>query len=221
MAVKLLIVGESNTGKTTLTKDLKDALVICHDGKNYPFDIPHRNIGEFDSVDIIIDSILDTVDAYKTKFGTTPKTIVIDSVSKIFETINDYCAIKYKNYDVWNHYDKDVKEFVSFIQNTIVGYGVNVVIISHSLPNIETGKQHLVCSGKYAKKNGFLSEVDESIFIDAKTISNRQLHFRNPKLASRTVVADLPDTMSTDEFNLQSHIELLQKSIDKANQNSL
>lgn len=36
MAIKLLISGESNSGKTSLTKDLKDTLVVSYDGKKYP-----------------------------------------------------------------------------------------------------------------------------------------------------------------------------------------
>lgn len=54
-----------------------------------------------------------------------------------------------------------------------------------------------------------LSEVDESLFIEMKG-KKRIIHFRNPKLAARTTVANLPDSVEwNDEFSLKSHIDML------------
>jgi GTPase SAR1 family protein len=95
MAIKLLIAGESNSGKTTLTKNLSDTLVVSHDGKSYPFAVPHVMVPSFDSMDTLIATVNEKIVTYKEKFDTYPKTIVIDSVSKIFDTVLDYCNTKH------------------------------------------------------------------------------------------------------------------------------
>jgi hypothetical protein len=60
----------------------------------------------------------------------------------------------------------------------------------------------------FAKRGGFLAEVDEALFIEVKS-NKRVLHFRSPKLPARSLQEDLPDNMSVEEFNLQDHIEKL------------
>src|SRR5512147_2619669 len=101
MAIKLLIAAESNSGKTTLTKTLEDSLVISHDGKKYPFAIPHVMVDTFDTVENLIALINEKIVAYKERFKEYPKTIVFDSVSKIFDTILDNCNTKYTGFAIY------------------------------------------------------------------------------------------------------------------------
>ena len=95
MAVKMLISGMSNSGKTTLTESLKDVLVISHDGKHYPFPKPHVNVPTFQTSAELIAISNEKIEAFNTKFGQYPSTIVYDSVSKIFDTLMDNCNIKH------------------------------------------------------------------------------------------------------------------------------
>lgn len=53
-----------------------------------------------------------------------------------------------------------------------------------------------------------LSEVDNAIFIEIKG-NKRVIHHRSPKLASRTVLDQLPDSQPVEEYNLQEHIDAL------------
>ncbi len=53
MSVKLLISAEANAGKTTLTKDLENALVVSIDGKRYPFPKAHIAVPHFDTAEEI------------------------------------------------------------------------------------------------------------------------------------------------------------------------
>lgn len=208
MSVKLLISAEANSGKTTLTKNLENSLVVSHDGKRYPFPVPHVMVPSFDSIQQLIDLTIEKIEAFKEKFGQYPSTIVFDSVSKIFDTILANCNEKYKGFTIYSELDKEVVAFTSFIENSLIASEMNVVLISHALYDADTAKYNLVGKGSFAKRGGFLAEVDEAIFIEVKS-NKRLLHFRSAKLPARTLQEDLPDSLPVEEFNLQQHIDTL------------
>lgn len=205
MSVKILISAEPNAGKTTLTKDLEKSLVISHDGKKYPFPVPHVSIPSFDSVQELIDTTIEKIEAFNTKFSEYPSTIVFDSVSKIFDTIHSNCQEKYKGFTIYSELDKEITKFTSFIENSLIASNMNVVLISHALYDAETAKYSLVGKGSFSKRGGFLAEVDEGIFIELKS-NKRIIHFKSTKLPARSLIEDLPDSMPVEDFNLQEHI---------------
>ena len=208
MSVKLLISAEANSGKTTLTRNLENSLVVSHDGKRYPFPVPHVMVPSFDNVQQLIDLTVEKIEAFNEKFGQYPATIVFDSVSKIFDTMLSNCNEKYKGFAIYTELDKEIVAFTSFIENSLVASDMNVVLISHALYDADTAKYNLVGKGSFSKRGGFLAEVDEAIFIEVKS-NKRILHFRSTKLPARSLQADLPDNMAIEDFNLQEHIDLL------------
>lgn len=208
MAVKLLVSGLSNSGKTTLTKTLENSLVISHDGKRYPFEIPHRLVRDFETAEELIATTSEAIEAYNTKFGEYPETVVFDSVSRIFDTIYDNCNRKYTGYTIYSTLDKEIKEVTSFIEDSIVGSNINVVILSHAIYDADTATYNLVGKGSFAKTGSFLSVVDEAIFLEPKA-NKRILHFRSTKFPARTLQEDLPDSTPVEEFDLQQHITML------------
>lgn len=208
MSVKLLVSAESNSGKTTLTKSLKDALVVSYDGKKYPYPIPHILVEPFDSVTSLITTINEKIVTYKEKLGEYPKTIVFDSTSKIFDTMLDNCNTKFTGFTVYSNLNKEIHEFTDYIQNTLIASDMNVVLISHAIYDPDTTKYNLVGKGDFQKRGNFLAEVDEAIFIETKS-NKRILHFRSTKFPARTLQTDLPDSLPVEEFNLQKHIENL------------
>lgn len=220
MSVKLLISAEANSGKTTLTKNLENSLVISHDGKKYPFPVPHVMVPTFDTVQGLIDLTIEKIEAYKDKFGNYPATIVFDSVSKIFDTMLTNCNEKYKGFAIYTELDKEVNAFTSFIENSLIASDMNVVLISHALYDADTAKYNLVGKGSFAKRGGFLAEVDEAIFVEVKS-TKRILHFRSAKLPARSLQEEIPDSMPVEDFNLQSHIELLAGNADAVDEYAL
>lgn len=222
MSVKLLIAGESNSGKTTLTKNLENSLVINHDGKRYSFKTPNATISSFGTSEEFISFIVEKVEVYNEKFGEYPQTVVIDSVSRVFDTLYDSCNVKYTGFQIYSALDREIKQFTSFVEDELVNNGINVVLISHAIYDADTSKYNLVGKGSFAKVGGFLSVVDESIFLETKS-NKRILHFRSTKFPARTLQDPelVPDTLSVDEFNLQSHINLLAETIQSASEYSL
>jgi cytidylate kinase len=152
MSAKILISGASNSGKTTLTQTLTDALIISHDGKNYPFALAHVNIPTFDSVAALIAITNEKVGAYKEKTGSYPKTIVFDSVSKIFDTLMDNCNKKFTGFNVYSNLNKEINEFTAYIQNTLIASEMNVVLLSHAIWDADTAQYNLVGKGDFAKR---------------------------------------------------------------------
>lgn len=217
MSIKLLISGLSGSGKTSLTKDLEDALVIYHDGKSFPFPVPHATVRDFDSVDNFLELVTEKIEAYNEKVGNYPKTIVFDSVSKIFDTISDNCNRKYNGFEIYTQLNKEINLFTSFIEDSLVASDINVVLISHALYDADTSRYTLVASGAFAKRGGFYAEVDEAIFLETKS-NKRILHHRSTKFPARTLHEELPDSVGVEDFNLQECITALsdaQQSVDE------
>jgi len=212
--VKILISGITNSGKTSLLKTLTDVLVIARDGKKYPFEQPHVNIEDFTAIDQLIDTIVDKVQVYEAKHKAMPKTIVIDSISKILLDIEGYVLEQVKSFP-YGKVNSEIKKFVDFIERDMSSE-FNIVLVSHALYNEDTAGYNLVnAGGSYGKKGGMLSEVDEAIFLEVKG-KKRTIHYRNSKMAARTVMSELPDSVPLEEFNLQEHIELLETKQSKA-----
>ena len=220
MSVKLLISAETNSGKTTLLKTLENALVISHDGKKFPLKIPHVNINTFSNIDEFIDITNETVVKYKERFGDYPKIIAFDSVSKIFDTISDNCNTKYNGYDIHTKTNIEISKFVKYIEDTIIGSDIHVVLISHAVYDVDSSRYKLIATGGFARRGAFLAEVDDSIFIEIKG-SKRIIHFRSTKFPARTLQDDLPDNTPVEEFNLNDHINMLASHNEDVNEYEL
>jgi len=217
--IKLLVSGLPNIGKTTLLATLEDVFIVARDGKQYPFPQPHVNVPDFTSSDQLIDLIVEKVEAYEKKIGKLPETVVIDSISKILLDIESYVLEQVKSYP-YGKVNTEIKRVVDFIERDLAD-AFNVVLVSHAMYTEETVGYSLVnAGGSYGKKGGILSEVNEAIFLELKS-KKRIIHFRNSQLASRTTIAELPDSMPANEFNLKDHIKFLQSKQTKASKWSL
>lgn len=208
MSAKILVSGLANTGKTTLLKDLEDVLIIAHDGKKYPFPQPHVNVDTFEGAQDLINITNAKVTAYQERFGKLPKTIGYDSVSKIFETLSNYCNRKYSGFTIYTELNKEIALFTEYIENVLVANGVNIILVSHALWDVDTATYQLVGNGAFAKKGGFLSEVDNAVFVEVKS-NKRVVHHRSNKFASRSILAELPDNEPADGYNMQRHVDML------------
>jgi len=217
--VKLLVSSLPNIGKTSLLKPLTDTLVIARDGKAFPFAIPHVNVPDFTSVDQLIELIVEKVNVYEETIGVQPKTIAIDSISKIILDIEGYVLEQVKSFP-YGKVNTEIKKFVDFIERDMAP-NFNVVLVSHAIYSEENSGYSLVnAGGSYGKKGGILSEVDEAVFIELRG-KNRIVHFHNSKMVSRTTETSLPDNMPIEDFNLQKHLDLLAEKQSEAEKWSL
>lgn len=229
MAERVLISGKANSGKTTLLKALPadDTFIIAVDEKPFPFEIPHSNVYGFSDIESFIngedienedgdlehiDGMFDKLQIYKEKYDKLPKYVGIDSVSRVFQIAYDNLNARFPNdnFKLYAALDREIKilrEFLIQLQDN----GVDVIMVSHALYDEKEDSYKMVDKGSFSKSGGFLSIVDYAIFVEVKG-KKRTIHHRNPSLASRTLIEDIPDKEPVEDFNLHTYLEKLESS---------
>jgi len=210
---KILIAGLPNTGKTTLLKSLKNAFVISRDGKPFSLPMPHVNVPEYQKIDDLLDLVQDKLTAYEEKFKSLPDTICFDSVSRIFTDIEASCSKRFHGYDVWSNVNKEINTFLDAL-NSMQESGFNLVLIAHAVWDVDAKKFIETCKGSFAKTGGFLSTVDYAINIDI--VGNKRIVTHRGTNLSRTLISDMPDKESADNFNLQTYLDKIKESTQVA-----
>ena len=210
---KILIAGLPNTGKTTLLKSLKNAFVISRDGKPFSLPMPHVNVPEYQKIDDLLDLVQDKLTAYEEKFKSLPDTICFDSVSRIFTDIEASCSKRFHGYDVWSNVNKEINTFLDAL-NSMQESGFNLVLIAHAVWDADAKKFIETCKGSFAKTGGFLSTVDYAINIDI--VGNKRIVTHRGTNLSRTLISDMPDKESADNFNLQTYLDKIKESTQVA-----
>jgi hypothetical protein len=128
--------------------------------------------------------------------------------------ITDACNKKYTGFNVWTEANKQIQEFVRFV-DSLVDADISVVIINHAIYDQDVRKYIEVCQGSFAKIGGFLSTMDFSSFLETKG-NKRIVHHRNPNMMSRTLLDDVPDSQPVEEYNIQEYIDKIKQQSNKA-----
>ena len=196
-----------NSGKTSLLQSLEDVLVFSRDGKIYPFPQPHVNVPDFTYASELTNLMGEKICDYEDKIGKLPKTLVIDSVSKILLDIEGETLVRVKSFP-YGVINTEIKALMDYIETTLAP-NFNIVLVSHAMHDAELDAYTLInAGGSWGKKGGVISEVSEAIFVEAKG-KKRTIHIKNPSMLSRSVIEDMPIKVSSDDFNLQEHINTI------------
>lgn len=213
-AVKFLLTGFEATGKSTITSQLKDALIINMDQKEYGFAVPHVNIKEYDGMDSLLATISNKIEAYHTKFKKYPATVVFDTVTQMYSAMQKYNADKYKGFDIHAKNGQETMAFNQFIEQQLIPAGINVVVVAHTVYDEATSRHVIPATGAFAKAGSWLSVVNDSIFVERKT-NKLVIHLRGLKFPTRTTLTDLPESVDIDQYSLQDHLDqLASKSLE-------
>lgn len=206
--VKLLLTGFESCGKSTITSALTDAIVVNMDQKEYNFKVPHINIKEYDGMDALLALVTEKIQAYSTRFGKLPKTVVFDTVTQMYSAMQKYNADKYKGYDVHTKNNQETMAFNQFIEQELIPAGINVVIVAHTLYDEATSRHIIPATGAFAKAGSWLSVVNNSIFVERKS-NKLVVHLKGLKYPTRTTIEGLPDSVEIDDYSLQDHLDQL------------
>ena len=139
-------------------------------------------------------------------------TIVFDSVSRIFTDVETSCSKRFNGYEVWANVNKEIQAFLEAINSMQEG-GFNIVLIAHAVWDENAKKYIETCKGSFAKIGGFLSVTDYALNIDL--VGNKRIITHRGSSLSRTLLDDIPDKQSADDFNLQEYVD---KIANKSNE---
>jgi hypothetical protein len=207
--IKLLISAFESSGKSTITSKLDKVLVFNMDHKEYGFKVPHANLKDYQGMDALLNEVTNKVESYQAKFGELPNTIVFDTVTQMYSSMQKYNADKYKGFDVHSNNSRDTLAFNEFIENSLIPSGINVVVVAHTAYDEATSRHIIPATGAFAKAGSWLSVVNDAIFIEKKS-NKLMVHTSGLKYPARTTLEDLPTNVESTEYDLQDHISKLQ-----------
>ena len=156
-AIKLLVCGFENTGKSTTASQVEDALVINFDRKTYGFSVPHMNITEYNGIDALIGSINEKLGVYQERYGKLPKTAVFDTVTQFYSTLQAFNDNNFKGFDVHKNNNRDTLNLNSYIEDVLIANDVNVVIVAHTVFDPDTARHIIPATGQFGKAGSWLS----------------------------------------------------------------
>lgn len=207
-AVKLLICAFENSGKSTITSGIDDALVINFDRKEYSFKVPHVNVPTFAGMDNLEDMLNSKIEKYQETFGKLPQTVVLDTVTQFYTAMTKYNGEKYNGFDIHSNNNKDTLSLNGYIEDVLIANGVNVVIVAHTVFDVETARHIIPASGQFAKAGSWLSVVNDSVFIEKKS-GKLIVHQKSMKFPARTTIADIEASVPVEQYDINDHIAVL------------
>jgi len=211
MAIKLLISGFENTGKSTTASKIKDALIINFDRKTYGFPVPHVNITEYHGIDALIDTINEKLGIYQEKFGKLPETVVFDTVTQFYSTMQAYNENQYKGFDIHKHNNRDTLNLNAYIEDVLIANNVNVVIVAHTIWDEATARHVIPATGQFSKAGSWLSVVNDAVFVEKKS-GKFIIHQKSMKHPCRTTLPNIEDSVNSDKYDINAHIKKLEES---------
>jgi len=209
--IKLGIVAQEASGKTTLVSQLKDALVVSTDNKAFKGKVPHYRYSTYNGLEDFINTLSEKVEAYETKYNKLPKTIVIDSITHLQNNMERWANEKFTGFNIYSALGKDILGINAFFEEDLIPAGINVVITAHTQYDPDTAKYKIHSPGSFGKNGSWSSVWDEGLFIEVKT-GKRLIHFRTSKFPCRTLQSELPDNIDIKDFDINKHIELLENA---------
>lgn len=210
-AIKLLISGFENTGKSTTASLIEDAMVVNFDRKEYGFKVPHMNITAYAGIESLIDTINEKLGVYQEKMGKLPKTIVLDTVTQFYSTMQAYNDNAYKGFDIHKNNNRDTLNLNAYVEDVLIANGVNVVIVAHTTFDADTARHIIPATGQFGKAGSWLSVVNDAIFIEKKT-GKFIIHQKSMKFPCRTTLTDIEESVESSKYDINEHIAKLTAS---------
>jgi hypothetical protein len=218
--IKLLLSGKENSGKSTLTSKIDKALVVVVDAKTYPFSKPHYRIDSYDGIVDFKNTLIAKIKAYKEKFGELPKTVVIDTITKMYELMYLWSEENFKGFDKFNSINRETLLLNNVVEKTLIEKGINVVIVAHAVWDEGTNSFVIPAMGQFAKSGGWLSVVDNASFIYVLG-HDRYIAHKELKYPCRSVLDNIQDSELLDKYDINEHISRLEETMIESESEAL
>ena len=209
--VKLLVTGLESSGKSTITSEIKDALVINFDNKEYNFEVANADFREYTGLDSVINFINNKLVAYKEKNGKFPKVLVIDTVTQLYSSMVLYNSKKYTGFNIHSQNNVDTLDLNNYFEDVILANGVDLVVVAHAIFDPDTKAYTIKSQGQFRDAGSWLSIVNDSIFIEKRN-GKLTVFLNDIKYPSRTSLEKIEEKMSIDDYDINTHLEKLRNS---------
>lgn len=225
-ATSLLVVGFENSGKSTLSATIKNALVINCDHKTYNFDQIHSNYTKWEGIDDFKAFINAKILTYKEKMGVLPENVVIDTITHLYNTMIKYNSEKHSSNGKTNGFKAMEQNNADIIDISIYfrqlnAKGINVIIMAHTKVDQNTDRFTVPAQGSFRDSGSWQSFVSESIFIDRKKDTHNVV-LKDPSNACvrsnlKEIVGNEDNVISVKfkDFDINAHINKIVESISE------
>ena len=186
-------------------------MVVNFDRKEYGFAVPHMNITEYSGIDHLVDTINEKLGVYQEKMGQLPDTIVLDTVTQFYSTMQAFNDNNFKGFDIHKNNNRDTLNLNAYVEDVLIANGVNVIIVAHTIFDADTARHIIPATGQFGKAGSWMSVVNDAIFIEKKT-GKFLIHQKSMKYPCRTTLKDITDSLDSTEYDINDHIEKLTAS---------
>lgn len=205
MAIKVLISGYENSGKTTLISRITDCLIINCDAKEFSIPVLHANYKEYKGIPDFTDFVKEKLKAYKDHKGETPKYIIFDTVTHFYSKMTKYNNSKFKGFEIHNSNNRDTMALNDMFE-LLVASGINVIIVAHTMFDKETGKHKIPAQGNFKDCGSFLSVCNEAIYIErSKDVHN--IHLKSDWYPVRSLIEQEHEVVKFNDFDINAYLE--------------
>lgn len=209
--IKLGVIALENSGKTTLISNIKNALVVSTDNKAFRGKVPHFRYSEYLGLEDLFNTISIKIGIYQDKYGKLPKSLVIDSVTHLANSMEKYWSNKATGFSIWSGLGKDILAFNAFLENDIIPEGINVIFTSHCQFDKDIGKYQISAPGNFGKNGSWLSVTDNAVFIEVKG-NKRVIHHTNPRFPCRSNLENIQESQDINDYDINKHIIALENN---------
>jgi len=202
-------------------------MVVNFDKKEYGFEVPHLNVPTWtlenapNSVaEATINLINEKLGVYMEAYGKLPTSIILDTVTQFYSGMSAYNENRYKNFDIHSANNKDTMNFNNYVEDVLIGNGINVIIVAHTVYDEKTLRHVIPAAGKFKDAGSWLSVVNDAIFIEKK--ANKLIaHQQSLKYPCRSTLTDIEASLPVpaakaepkdNEYDINRHIEALTSS---------
>lgn len=208
MAIKILISGYENSGKSTLVSKIENALVINCDFKEYSLKVPHFNVIDYKGFDSFRDLIVNKIKGYKDKFGKLPEYIIFDTITQLYNRVIKYNNKTYSSFNIHSKNEEDTFSINDFIENVLINKGINTIVVAHTIIDEKTDRHTIPAQGAFKKSGSWLSVVSEAIFVK-RTKDDHQVVIKSNNFPVRSLIERDGDeiAININDFDINAHLK--------------